>query len=396
MKSNNHNTNALSKKYRFATGKKILLLFVFSALLLSCGGGENANTDAIIKSGKLDAMKARKSALQTELGKLDQAIATLDTIKESALVETEKVKDTVFNHYLEIQGNVETDQNILVYPQFSGVLTTLNVKAGQHVSKGQLIGRIDDGGLGQQLAQLQTQYELAKTTYDRQKKLWDQKIGSEIQFLQAQTNMQSQAKAVAQLKAQLAKTAVTAPFSGVIDEIITDRGQVVNPQQGIVRIVNLSDMYITTNVPETYIGKLKVGTQVEVSLAALGKTYKGKVRQVASNINPENRSFGIEVSVPNTDNLLRPNQVAKLKIIDYTNAKALLVPSNVILEDANSDKYVYVAANADSKSGTAKKVMVKIGKTADNYTEILSGLSATDIVVTEGANNIAEGSKLNF
>ncbi|HEX8563748.1 MAG TPA: efflux RND transporter periplasmic adaptor subunit [Flavobacterium sp.] len=376
--------------------KKIILLLVFSVALFSCSDKENGSTDAIIKSGDLVKMKERRALLQTEITNLDAAIAAKDTVKQQALVAVTTVKDTVFTHFLEVQGNVQTDQNIIIYPQYSGVLTTLNVKAGQTVRKGQVLGRIDDGGLSQQVAQLEAQLALSRTTYERQKRLWDQKIGSEIQFLQAQTDMQSRQKAVAQVRAQLAKTVVTAPFSGVIDEIITDRGQVVNPQQGIMRIVNLSDMYVTTAVPESYIGKVKVGTPVTIELASLGKTYTGKVRQVASNINPANRSFTIEVSVPNNDKLLRPNQVAKLRIVDYSQPNAIVVPANVIQEDANGNKYVYVVENATSNSGTAKKVMIKAGQTAQNKTEILSGLSANDIIVNEGAGTIAEGTKLNF
>lgn len=376
--------------------KKIILLIVLALSLQACGDKSNTSTDAIIKSNDLAKMQQRRTELQAEMTQLETAMAKLDTVKQTALVSVSQVKDTTFTHYLEVQGNVATDQNIIIYPQFSGILTTLNVKAGQKVSKGQVLGRIDDGGLSQQVAQLETQYALARTTFERQKKLWDQKIGSEIQYLQAQTNMQSQQKAVQQLKAQLAKTVITAPFSGVIDEIITDRGQVVNPQVGLMRIVNLSNMYITTAIPEAYIGKVKVGTVVEVSLASLGKTYSGKIRQVASNINPANRSFSVEVSVPNTENLLRPNQVAKLKIIDYTNPNSIVVPANVIQEDASGDKYLYTVTEISGNTGTAKKVIVKTGLTSSNQTEILSGVTAGDKVVTEGVNTVSEGTKLNF
>jgi RND family efflux transporter MFP subunit len=199
------------------------------------------------------------------------------------------------------------------------------------------------------------------------------------------------------MRAQVAKTVIRAPFSGTIDEVFVERGQVVAPSpQGLMRIVNLSNMYVSTTVPETYIGKLKVGTVVDVFLTSLGKTYKGKVRQVANFINPSNRSFVIEVSVPNPDNLLRPNQVAKLKIIDYTVTNAIIVPTNVVQEDGEHNKFVFIASNVSGKKGVAKKVLVKVGKSSDNVTEILNGLSANDVIVTEGANNIADGMKLNF
>ncbi len=378
--------------------KKIILIATLSILLFSCGKKEeNANIDSLIASKNLVSIKAKRAELQTQLTKLDDAIALLDIKKsEEALVSVSVVKDTVFSHYLEVQGNVDTKENLIIYPQFAGILNTLNVIAGQKVSKGQLLGTIDDGGLSQQLAQMETQMALAKTTFERQKRLWDQKIGSEIQYLQAQTNMISQQKAVSQMKAQLGKTRIIAPFSGVIDELITEKGQVVGPGQGLIRIVNLNNMFVSTAVPESYIGKLKVGTVVNVYLASLGKTYVGKIRQVANNINPNNRSFGIEVSVPNSENLLRPNQVAKLKIIDYTNSNAVVVPSNVIQVDGNGDQFVFEATSIKDKTGIAKKVIVKVGKTSENFTEILGGLKPKTVVVSDGGNSVSEGMKLNF
>jgi RND family efflux transporter MFP subunit len=378
--------------------KKIILFTTISLLLLSCSKNEKeASIEQLISDKNVAALQAKKATIQAELTKIDDALASLDVKKEEALVSVLTIKDTVFNHYLEIQGNVNTKENILVQPEFSGTLTALNVKAGQRVSKGQILGRIDDAGMSQQLASIENQYALAKTTFERQKNLWDKKIGSEIQFLQAQAQMISAQKSVAQMRAQIAKTVIRAPFSGTIDDVFVERGQVVAPSpQGLMRIVNLSNMYVSTTVPETYIGKLKVGTVVDVFLTSLGKTYKGKVRQVANFINPSNRSFGIEVSVPNPDNLLRPNQVAKLKIIDYTVNNAIIVPTNVVQEDGEHNKFVFIATNVSGKKGVAKKVLVKVGKSSDNVTEILSGLTANDVIVTEGANNIADGMKLNF
>lgn len=377
--------------------KKILLLSVF-ALLAACSQKENtASIESILASKDLAKIQAKKAELQAQMAQLDDALKVLDTAKAEALVSIEKVKDTVFNHYLEIQGNVDTKENILVQPEVPGVLVSLNVKAGQHVSKGQILGRVDDGGGSQQLASLENQYNLAKTTFERQKNLWNQKIGSEIQFLNAQTQMVSAQKAVAQAKAQLAKTLIRAPFSGTIDEVFVERGEVVAASaQGLMRIVNLGNMYVSTSVPETYIGKFKVGTEVSVEIASIGKTYTGKVRQIANNINPNNRTFAIEVAVPNKENLLRPNQVAKLKITDYTNKKAIVVPTNVIQEDGQKNQFVYVADQVKGQKAVAKKTIVKAGQSAGNVTEILSGLSAEDQIVTEGANTISEGMKLNF
>ncbi|MFM2230515.1 MAG: hypothetical protein RL607_1773 [Bacteroidota bacterium] len=379
--------------------KKYITLVLATTLLVACGKKEevSGSIDALIEAKNAKELQAKKAALQADINKIDAALTALNVKVDEALVSVQAVKDTVFNHYLEVQGNVDTKENILIQPEFSGTLVTLNAKAGQRVTKGQVLGRVDDAGLSQQLASLENQYALAKTNFDRQKNLWDKKIGSEMQYLQAQTNMITAQKGVAQLKAQLAKTVIRAPFTGTIDEVFVEKGQVVAPSvQGLMRIVNVSNMYVSTTVPETYVGKLKVGTEVDVFLTSLGKTYKGKVRQVGNFINPSNRSFGIEVSVPNPQGLLRPNQVAKLRIIDYVNNKALVVPTNVIQKDANGESYVYVATEVNGKTGKAKKVVVKTGQSSDNFTEILSGLSAEELIVTDGVNTISEGMKLNF
>jgi len=378
--------------------KKILYFTAISLFLVSCSNSNKTeNIDDLIKAKNVKALNEKKALLQADITKIEEALAKLDVKKDEALVSVATVKDTLFTHYLEVQGNVDTKENILVQPEFSGTLISLNVKAGQRVSKGQVIGKIDDAGMSQQLASLENQYALAKTTYERQKNLWDKKIGSEIQFLQAQTQMVAAQKGVAQMRSQLAKTIIKAPFTGTIDEVFVEKGQVVAPSmQGLMRIVNLGSMYVSTTIPETYIGKLKVGDQVDVFLSSLNKTYKGKVRQVGNFINPNNRSFGIEVALPNPDNLLRPNQVAKLKIVDYTNAKAIVVPTNIVQEDGEGNKFIFTVENSNGKTGTAKKVIVTVGKSSDNVTEILSGLSSEDIIVTEGVNNISEGMKLNF
>ncbi len=382
----------------YKMANKIMVFTAFAFLVMSCGNKDNSPTiDQLVEAKNSKELQAKKSLLQADLEKIEAALATLNVKKAEALVSVATIKDTLFNHYLDIQGNVNTKENILIQPEMPGTLIALNVKSGQRVSKGQVLGKVDDGGSSQQVASLETQYQLAKTTFERQKNLWNQKIGSEIQYLQAQTQMLSLQRSVAQAKAMLAKTVIRAPFSGTIDDVFVERGQVVAAgPQGLMRIVNLNNMYVSTTVPESYIGKLKVGTQVDVFITSLNKSYKGKVRQVGNFINPSNRSFGIEVSIPNPDNLLRPNQVAKLKIIDYTVKNAIVVPTNVIQEDGDGNKFVFVATDTKGNTATAKKTVVKVGKSSMNVTEILSGLSVDDVIVTEGVNSIADGMKLNF
>lgn len=378
--------------------KKILYISLLGLLITSCGGdSKTASVDKAIESKNLTTIKTTRAEIQkqydaigAELAKLDLAIAELDTLKKSAIVTTAIVNDTIFTHYIDIQGNVDTKQNLIIYPEYSGVLTQVYVKSGQKVNKGQILARIDDGGLSNQLAQMETQATLAKTTFERQKNLWDKKIGSEIQYLQAKTNYEAQMKAVAQMRAQLGKTIVKAPFSGVIDEVITEKGQVVGPGQQLMRIVNLSDMYVSANVPESFIGKIKNGAIVDVEVKSTGKIYKGKVRQIGNYINPNNRNFSIEVAVPNSDNLLRPNQVAVLKIEDYKKANAILVPESIVTENAVGEKIIYTVDTSGKEPKAIKKTIV-VGLTSGANIEVKSGLNKGEQIIIEGARSVQNG-----
>ena len=381
--------------------KKIISLTLIALTFYSCGDKSTKNVEDVIATQDLIQIKEKREQIHADYEKLAAQMATLDAeiikldnTKRYPLVSTLTVKDSAFTHYIEVQGNIETKENIMISPEYSGVLTQLNVKAGQKVSKGQVLGRVDDGGMSAQLAQAENKLALDKTTFDRQKNLWDQKIGSEIQYLQTQTAYQSQQKMVKQMQAQLSKTVVRAPFSGTIDEVIVERGQVVAPGQSLFRIVNLGNMYVTANVPENYLSKLKLGASVEVYLNAIGKTYKGKVRQVGTYINPNNRTLSIEIAVPNPDNLLRPNQVAVLKIEDYINKNALLIPENIMTENAAKEKIVYVVS--EGKETKVAQRIIEIGYTSGAMVEVKSGLKPGETIVTEGAKTLTDGANVEI
>jgi RND family efflux transporter MFP subunit len=385
--------------------KIIYSLFALSILLTSCGGGNQKSIDEIISDGNLESIRAKRTEIVNEreiavdkIKQLDSAIALLDTVKKLPLVTIHTVSDTVFDHYVEIQGNVATKNMVVIYPEYSGILTHVYVKEGQPVTKGQLLAKIDDGGLSQQLAQLQIQVDLAKTTYERQKRLWNEKIGSEIQYLQAKSSYEAQEKAIDQLKNQLSKTMVRAPFSGVIDDVITEQGSVVAPAQSqLMRIVNLRNMYIEAEVPENYITSVTKGKKVEVFFPVLNKTVHTKIRQVGNYINPNNRSFKIEVSVPNNGNLIKPNLTAKLKINDYTNNKAILIPLSIISEDSKGFQYVFVTSEKDLNNiAEAKRMTIKTGKTQGDFIEILEGISDGNSVIEEGARSVKNGQKVKI
>ena len=380
--------------------KHIFSITLLTLLILSCGGEKKEKSvDDVIASQDLKDIRAKKdeiSAKQIEFTSqiklLDEQISKLDTIKKVPLITTFTAKEELFNHYLELQGNVDTKNLLTITPEFNGILSKIYIKEGQRVSKGQLLAKIDDGGLGQQLAQLQIQADLAKTTFERQARLWEQKIGSEIQYLQAKSNYEAQTKMVSQLQQQIAKTTVRAPFSGTIDDIITEQGNVVAAGQSpLMLLVNLNDMYVETDVPETHITNVTKNKNVIVELPILGKTINTKVRQAGSFINAANRTFKIEVSIPNKDKTIKPNLTAKLKINDYSNPKAILIPQSIISENANGEQYVYVVKDRKGKLGISERVIIKTGKAQDSVIEVLEGLESGSEIIQEGARSVKDG-----
>lgn len=384
--------------------KKIYITIIASLVLLSCGGDKKNSTEAVIEKGNLEQLRAKRGelvaqsdALVKELALLDEAIGKLDENHKLTLITTIAAKDTVFNHYLELQATVQTKENIVLNAEFGGVLQQVYVTEGQKVSKGQTLAKIDDGGLGSQLAQMETQAALAKTTFERQQNLWNQKIGSEIQFLQAKTNYEAQLKAVAQMRSQIGKTVIRAPFSGTIDDVITEKGSVVGPGSPIMRIVNLSNMYLEAEVPEKNIGTVKKGTDVIVDFPILGETVNTKVSQVSNYIIPENRSFTIQIAIPSKNGQIKPNLSSKIQIKDYSNPKTIIVPLSIISENAEGEQYLYIAENvAKDGQAVAKKVIVKTGLSQGNYVEITNGIKDGDLVISEGARSVKDGQKVSI
>ncbi|WP_299394852.1 efflux RND transporter periplasmic adaptor subunit [uncultured Gelidibacter sp.] len=380
--------------------KNIITLLTLTLLLTSCGEDKKNTVEKALESNNLEIIRKKRAELVDEqqvlhdkIKMLDEKISVLDTTKNVPLITTFKAKPEEFNHVLELQGNVTTKNLMVLKPEYNGILTNVYVKEGQRVSKGQTLAKIDDGGLSQQLAQQQIQTDLAKTTFERQKRLWDQKIGSEIQFLQAKSNYEGQAEAVNQIRQQIAKTVVKAPFSGTIDNIITEQGSVVAAgQTQLMQIVNLDDMYIETEVPERYVNAITKGKDVEVNFPVLGKTLTAKVRQTSDVINPANRTFKAEVAIPNKDKSIKPNLTARLKINDYTNENALLIPQSIISENAEGEQYVYVVKDKNDKNqGTAMRVVIKTGRTQGDQIEVLEGIENNAELIQEGARSVKDG-----
>lgn len=385
--------------------KYIIKLTLVAVLLVSCSGDKKTKSvEDLIASGSLEQLRTKKTELseqqkqvESQIKAIDDKIKALNPQLKRPNVTTFTVKEEKFEHFVELQGNVNTKQNIIIYPEYSGVLTKVYVKEGQKVSAGQALAKIDDGGLGQQLAQMQIQADLAKTTFERQKRLWDQKIGSEIQYLQAKSNYEAQQKAINQMQQQIGKTIVRAPFSGTIDDVITEQGTVVGPGQSqLFRLVNLNSMYIETDVPESYLTNVTEGKTVEVNFPVLNKNMTAVVRQAGNFINPANRTFKVEVAIPNSDKTIKPNLTAKLKINDYTSEKAILIPQSIISENAEGEQYVYTTISKNDNVATAKRVIIKTGKTEGDFIEVLSGLENGAELIDEGARSVKDGQEVKI
>jgi len=379
--------------------KYIYTILIITLMLSSCGSDKNKSLEDVISEQNLKEMRAKKEEISnkqieyaSQIKLLDDEISKLDTIKKIPLITTFIAKEEMFNHYLELQGNVDTKNLLTITPEYNGILSTIYVIEGQRVNKGQVLAKIDDGGLRQQLTQLQIQAELAKTTFERQERLWNQNIGSEIQYLQSKSNYEGQQQAVNQLQVQLDKTIVKAPFSGTIDDIISEQGTVVAAgQTPLMLLVNLKDMYIETDVPENHITSVTKNKNVIVELPVLGKTIETQIRQVGSYINPANRTFKIEVAVPNKDKSIKPNLTAKLKINDYSNPKAFLIPQSIISENAEGQQFIYVVKDRNKKLGVSERVIIKTGKTQGDVIEVLEGIEGGTEIIQEGARSVKDG-----
>jgi len=360
--------------------KTRILLISAIALLAAC-----TNKPKDPKAEMAD-LKKQQADIAAKILALQTATGIKDSVKMTDISTTE-VKTATFTNYVQLQGKVDAQDNVTAYPQSPGTITALYVKAGDHVNKGQVLAQLDNSVLKQNIAQAEAQASLTATVFQRQKNLWDQKIGTEVQFLQAQTNMQSAQKQVASLRQQADMYRIVSPISGAIDQMDLKLGQVASPGATGIRIINADNLKVKADVPESYATKINQGQDVWVIFPDANDSLKTKVTFAAKAIDPASRSFGIEVKLPSTKTL-RPNMTAIVKIADYTKTNVIVIPFKAIQKSEQGD-FVFVNQN-----GTAKRVVIKEGVTYNNQTEILAGLKVGDQLITAGASDVEDGSKV--
>ena len=372
---------------------KYLIIFLPCFIMISCGNEAELSTQELIKNADVDGLEKKRSGLvsqieelRNQLGLVTSALNRLDTTKKRALVSVDTVKPSELKHRISLQSIVKTDQNMLLQPEFMGSVSSILVEEGQQVNKGQVLLRIDDGGLKQAISLQKAQTDLAETVFKRQERLWYEEIGSEIEYLEAKTNYDMQRSQLAQLNDQLEKAVVRAPFTGHIDDIMVEVGQVVTPGgMPLLRLVSTQNMYVEADVPERYLPTVSKDTPVRVDSPVLNISFDARISHRATHINTENRTFRVTVDL---DPLLQvnPNLISTLHIFDYVNPQALLVPASIISENSSGEEFVFVV----DENNQAQKVFIQTGYIENGMVEVTEGLENGVTVINEGARLVKE------
>ncbi|MCI1188142.1 efflux RND transporter periplasmic adaptor subunit [Hymenobacter sp. DH14] len=373
---------------RFSSTQPAALFLAGTLLLASCGGSSNKDPKA-----ELAKLKSEQAATQAKITELEAKTGGPATVAPTP-VSVMNAKPESFKSYLEVQGRVDFDQNATVGSRAAGSLTSIRVQRGDRVSKGQVLATVDASILDANAAELRTRMDLAKTVYEKQKSLWDQQIGTEIQYLQAKNNYQALQRNLATLNQQRALYNVVAPFSGTVDEVLPKLGEITAPGAPVVRLTSGTGGKILADVSEAYGNSIKAGDNAVVTIPDLGgEEIPATVRVVSRSINATSRTFTVELRLKGAKAAdLRPNMVATVRIQNYAAASATVIPVDLVQHD-EENSYVYVVAQEAGKA-VAKKRIIKTGNTYNGKVEVTSGLTAADQVISGGYQNLNEGQKV--
>jgi len=372
----------MKQLHNFTLMKHLFSLLILS-LVLSCGTSDKESQSLTDLKTKKAALKEQMDRMGTELKEIEIAISELDTLKKLMSVTSIKAEVKDFNHYVEVQGTVKADQTIDLHAEMGGTVTAILVKEGQKVSKGQLLATLDSDVIDNSVLQLDTQLALATTTFERQARLWEQNIGSEIQYLQAKAQKEGLENSVKSLKAQARKMKIIAPFSGIIDQIYAKTGELTSPQKPFLKLVNLNKVYIESEVTETYLNSIKKDTKVLLNFRSIGTSVEASVSQVGNFINPSNRSFKMRIDLKNPNNELKANLLADIKINDFK-ANGTVIPTRLVQRDRDNKTFVYTIEPKENNHKVIKTFVTEV-MNYDNQSYISDGLVPNSILVDKGA-----------
>ena len=373
--------------------KKITILIIAATFIISCGKEA--------KKSSLEELNAQKAILVTKIDSLttalksvEEEISKLDSDKNLQTVTVIPVKNDVFKHFLEIQGGAMANKNIEISPEMGGTVTAILVKEGQKVQAGQTLIQLDDSSTRNSINELNTQLSLAKTTFERQERLWKQKIGSEMQYLQAKAQKESLENNLSSLRTQARKMRITAPFAGVVDEIFPKLGELTSPQMPTVRLLNLDKVYVEADVTETYLPIIKEGTETVVRFTSINKEMNAKISQVGNFINPANRSFKIRINIDNKDQTIKPNLLADVKIVDFE-TKGIIIPATLVQQDQAGNNYVFTVVTENNVQKVIKNI-ITVGNEFNHEIFVSEGLKASDTLINAGARFVKDGDKVKI
>ena len=386
--------NLLSIKlqnYIYLFMKKLLFIASMIVLLTACGGQKND------KSARLTELKKQREQISEEISKLEKELGPADSIQLTH-VKVDLLAPKLFEHYIEVQGRIDGNENIGVSPRNQGgVVTKILVKEGDQVKEGQVLAELDAVVLKQQLTDLKNKLSFVTDIYNRQKSLWDQKIGSEVQYLKAKNDMESVQYSIATLEDQIRMSVITAPINGTIEDIPIKVGQMASSASPTpaFRIVNFTKAKALADVGEAYTSKVKTGDQVKIFMPDINEELTERVTFASKFINPTNRTFLVEVALPDPKFSLRANMIAVLRINDYSNPAALSVPQNYIQKSPDEGSFVFVGVEENGKKIARKKIITP-GVTYNGLTEITAGLTVGDMIITAGYKDLYNGQLIDF
>jgi len=383
MKTRNKINNTL--KYTRMIKNSTLVLLI-TAMMVACGGGGGSD-----KKADLENLKKEKATIEAKIAKIEEELAKTDTTRREKLMDVVVMPlvPVIFKSYIEVQGRVDADENVSLSTEMPGTITKIHVKVGENVTKGQVLAETDARATYQQIADLQTNLDLAKQVYEKQKNLWDQKIGTEIQYLQSKSTKESLENKIAAMQEQVRMSKIISPIDGTVDLVNLKIGQAVAPGMGVINVVNFSNLKVKAEVAESYAARVKNGNEVLVLFPDMNDSVVSKVHYASRGINALTRTFAVEVLLDGKKEY-HPNTVAKLKINDYQSPKPELVVPVKFIQKTSDASFVMVAEN-----GKAVQKTVTIGREYNGMAEITSGLKEGDLLITEGYDLVNDGTKIN-
>ncbi len=364
--------------------KKIILAVSILSIMAACSQPKD-------NAAELDALKKQEAEIKSKIATLEAEINKTDSTQSGIAVSVMELKSAAFKNYVDVVGHVEADENVSISSEMPGTITKINVKVGDEVRKGDVLAETDGRAISQQISDLQTNTDLVNQIYDKTKKLWDQKIGTEVQYLQAKTNKESMEKKMAALQEQVRMSKIISPINGTIDAVDIKLGQMVSPGMPSVRVINFSNLKVKADIAESYASKIKKGSEVVIHFPDTNDSIVTKVNFVSRAINNNTRSFSVEVLLDDKQEY-HPNMIARLNIKDYESAAPeIIVPVKTVQKDENNASFVYVAEGT-----SVKKHLVELGKVYNGLAEIKSGLKENELLITAGYDVVNEGSIIAY